>query len=326
MAFGEVTLRRPRTPGRLVDTNEGIVSYRRPDPGAAFPTDINFSPSMIGIDFVSTDNIELQTIIAEHVAWVESTPIDYKVDSAGGLDATLRWLDENADPYSQISVDGSFGLFFESKFRVTMMAKDALLSPTVEAYVFLDTFVGPNATVVAFDVVGDLYSAVNLWADSTVSFGAQLIAQSASREAQLMLGHTVGFINLLAVGDVTAKLRLGYGNLAGSGIVDYINGNLVFTGNKYTAHNGGGQGAYVGHRANTQAAGNAWGSQVNWRHVRSDSAGTAVVPGSVTLGTPAVNVNADTPQVRFLQASGGMFTVNGTAAGVTDYHNSLVVN
>ena len=142
----------------------------------------------------------------------------------------------------------------------------------------------------------------------------------------LFFNTAVGTTNYIRLGDTTARLRMGTGASAGTNAVDYIGGKIVFQGTNFYTGTGAGQGLYSASKGVAAAAANQWGSHLNWRHVRTDTAGNAVVPGSVTLGTVITNVNSNTPQIANLQASGGHFKVQATAAGSFEYMAAWTVN
>ena len=154
---------------------------------------------------------------------------------------------------------------------------------------------------------------------------SQLLFQTPNLSGMFKLRDDVGIISYIGVRDATARMRFGTGSGGNTNSVDFIDGNLVFqVGNKYTG-NIAGQGAVVGMKMTTTAA-QQWGHSMNWRHVRTDTNGAAVTPGSVTFGTPSVNTNANTPTITSLGSSGGVFKLSSTASGVTDYANTLTVN
>jgi hypothetical protein len=135
-----------------------------------------------------------------------------------------------------------------------------------------------------------------------------------------------GVNNYIAVPDASSRLRFGYTSGGNTNPVDYINGKIVFQGTNLYTGTGAGQGLYSASKGVAAVAANQWGSHLNWRHVRTDTAGNAVVPGSVTLGTVITNVNSNTPQIANLQASGGHFKVQATAAGSFEYMAAWTIN
>jgi hypothetical protein len=336
MAFGQIPLRQPRTPGRhegvIVDPEADAI-LRRPDPGAAFPTTIYYAPNMIGVDFVSTDNINLESIIAEHVAFVESTPIQFNIDQALTT-ATMEWRDNTGFLRAEIRFDNtifgpSYGMNISVFDRVALVAsRDAHAITGPMSYVALTGgSTSALAQLTASNLLVSSSSVVVNAIGSQAEFSAIMSNVPSGVQARIYFAANITQVNTISVADVSSRVRFDVMAGAPAVSVDIIAGNVMFNTPTYGTCTAAGQNVLGGVRAVATAATQAWGSHLNWRHIRSDAAGVNfVTPVSVTIGGSFVSTNAVTNQVRFLNSLGGIYTCNSIAAGVLDILVVITVN
>lgn len=328
MAYGDTTFRQPAAigTGRVVNPDDGITSFRRPDEGALFPDFINYSPSMIGVDFVSTDNIELQSVIAEHIAWVESTAVDFKVGS--GINPTMRWLDTAAAAYADVGYNATLAAF-------TIESKDSLLlwSPSTLGVVtgsysyiqIVNNGAGGSPSVMIGSTTPAAFYTFNI-AVGAGAAGLAYFCNYGGAISELQIFATGATLSYLSLPDTSCVFRVGFGSSAGSLPIDFRAGSLVFQLASGRTKTVAGAVMMVGFRLNATGA-FAHGYGVTYPHQRSDTAGNLVTPGSVTFsGAPILNTNANTPQFRGITSLGASFTINATAAGIVDYENTVTIN
>jgi hypothetical protein len=334
--FGDPTMRDLSVPGRVVDPEIDAI-MRRPDPGAAFATTINYSPLMVGVDFISTDNIGLESIIAEHVAFVESTPLQFNVGT--GIAATMQWLAPDGVTvkaeirYDNVAFGGgsAYGWSLNAVDRAAVIA-----SPTVApvgyplAEMFLAAPAGSTGTasLAAAGSAGTASAQIALAANA--SYGdIDLGCFSGSYYARLFMRGAATQVNFFQVADTSSRFRFTTYADVPENSIDFIHGNLMF--NDTTNWTLAGPGAafnYFGIRAVAAAAevGTAFAQGHHWRHVRADASGfTFVTPPSVTFSN-ILTTNANTIQMRALSPYGGQFSANAIATGVIECIQYVTVN
>lgn len=331
------TMRMPRSPGRYAPGErvdpEADTILRMPDPGAAFPEFIYYSPQSVGVDFISTDNMALQSIIAEHVAFVESTPITFNVGST--VNATMEWRDGSGALKAEVRYDdtvfgvGFFGWTLVAVDRVGLLATGDVATPAA-----------PHGELQLVRGATSAYGAMTASAGIARGTSFSVAADSGQAEFDITAADSVTGVGLTLSGaavvtnislwrvpDVTSRVRFDVWAGLPATSVDMIGGNVLFNTPLNGTCTAAGQNILGGVRAVATAATQAWGSHIEWRHIRSNAAGTAfVTPASVTIGGSFVSTNAVTNQIRFLSSLGGIYTCNSIAAGVLDILVVITVN